>query len=89
MPGVPLQDLWLDISPLQSQSSERLEYGTQKPHKLLERIIKLASNENSIVADVFGGSGTAAAVVEKLGRRWIISDLGNPRQPSSESSCLH
>jgi adenine-specific DNA-methyltransferase len=78
MPGVPLQDLWLDISPLQSQSLERLEYGTQKPQKLLERVIKLASNENSIVADFFGGSGTTAAVAEKLGRRWITSDLGKP-----------
>ena len=78
MQGVPLQDLWLDISPLQSQSIERLDYGTQKPQKLLERIIKLASNEGSFVADFFGGSGTTAAVAEKLNRRWIISDLGKP-----------
>ena len=78
MPGVPLQDLWLDISPLQSQSTERLDYATQKPERLLERIIKLGSNENSIVADIFGGSGTTAAVAERLGRRWITSDLGKP-----------
>ncbi|MBO4746270.1 MAG: site-specific DNA-methyltransferase, partial [Alphaproteobacteria bacterium] len=50
----------------------------QKPEKLLERIIKASSNENSIVADFFGGSGTTAAVAEKLGRRWITSDLGKP-----------
>ena len=59
-------------------SKERLNYATQKPEKLLERIIKASSNENSIVADFFGGSGTTAAVAEKLGRRWITSDLGKP-----------
>jgi adenine-specific DNA-methyltransferase len=53
-------------------------YATQKPTTLLERIIKSSSNENSIVADFFGGSGTTAAVAEKLGRRWITSDLGKP-----------
>lgn len=61
-----------------SSSKERLNYATQKPEKLLERIIKASSNENSIVADFFGGSGTTAAVAEKLGRRWITSDLGKP-----------
>lgn len=59
-------------------SKERLNYATQKPEKLLERIIKASSNENSIVADFFGGSGTTAAVAEKLGRRWITSDIGKP-----------
>ena len=78
MPGVPLQDLWLDISPLQSQSSERLDYATQKPERLLERIIKLASKENGIVADFFMGSGTTPAAAERLGRRWVASDLGKP-----------
>jgi adenine-specific DNA-methyltransferase len=78
MPGVPLQSLWLDISPLQSQSAERTDYATQKPGRLLERIISISTNENSIVADFNGGSGTTAAVAEKLGRRWITTDLGKP-----------
>lgn len=59
-------------------STERCNYDTQKPEKLLERIIKASSNENSIVADFYAGSGTTGAVAEKLGRRWIISDLGKP-----------
>ncbi|HHT04527.1 MAG TPA: site-specific DNA-methyltransferase, partial [Bacteroidales bacterium] len=53
-------------------------YATQKPEALLERIIKGSSNENSIVLDVFGGSGTTAAVAERLGRRWITTDIGKP-----------
>jgi len=76
MPGVPIQDLWLDIPPLQSQSEERLGYDTQKPELLLERIVKLGSNQDDIVADFFCGSGTTGAVAERLGRRWIMSDLG-------------
>ncbi len=54
------------------------KYSTQKPEKLLERIIKASSNENSIVADFFGGSGTTAVVAERLGRRWISTDIGKP-----------
>ncbi|MGA3181246.1 MAG: site-specific DNA-methyltransferase [Verrucomicrobiota bacterium] len=76
MPGVPLQDLWLDISPVQGQSSESLGYSTQKPEPLLERIVKLSSNEGDLVFDCFCGSGTTAAVAEKLKRRWITCDLG-------------
>ncbi len=75
--GELVQNLWDDIS-VGSQSNERLNYGTQKPEALLERIIKSSSNDNSIVADFFGGSGTTAAVAEKLNRRWITSDLGKP-----------
>lgn len=78
MPGVPLQSLWLDIPPLQSQSMERLDYATQKPERLLERIIELVTDKNGLVADFNGGSGTTAAAAEKLGRRWITSDLGKP-----------
>ncbi len=78
MPGVPLQSLWLDISPLQSQNAERTDYATQKPSRLLERIISISTNESSIVADFNGGSGTTAAAAEKLGRRWITTDLGKP-----------
>jgi len=75
MPGVPLQDLWLDIKPVQGQSGESLGYQTQKPEPLLERIIKTSSDEGDLVLDCFCGSGTTAAVAEKLGRRWIACDL--------------
>ena len=82
-PGVPLSTVWVDIKPtyamhLVKRAQEETGYATQKPEELLERIIKASSNENSIVADFFGGSGTTAAVAEKLGRRWITSDLGKP-----------
>jgi len=76
MSGAPLSDLWIDIPRINSQAKERIDYGTQKPEALLERVIKCSSNEDSIVADIFGGSGTTAVVAEKLGRRWITSDLG-------------
>ncbi|NUO79521.1 site-specific DNA-methyltransferase [candidate division KSB1 bacterium] len=76
MPGVPLQDLWLDIKPVQFHSKEMLEYATQKPEALLERIIKLSSNDGDLVLDCFCGSGTTASVAEKLKRKWITCDLG-------------
>jgi site-specific DNA-methyltransferase (adenine-specific)/adenine-specific DNA-methyltransferase len=76
MPGVPLQDLWLDINTVQPQSREHTGYDTQKPEEMLERILKLGSNEGDLVADFFCGSGTTAAVAEKLGRKWIATDLG-------------
>ena len=76
MPGVPLQSIWSDVSSVQSQSLERLAYPTQKPEALMERIIKASSNEGDLVADFFCGSGTTAAVAEKLGRKWIATDLG-------------
>ncbi len=73
----PLNDWWDDIKILGGpDNAERLGYPTQKPESLIERIIKAASNENDIVADFFCGSGTTAAVAEKLGRKWITSDLG-------------
>jgi adenine-specific DNA-methyltransferase len=75
-PGIPLQTLWSDIFPVNSQARERLRYPTQKPEALLERIIKASSNEGDLVADLFTGSGTTLAVAEKLGRKWIGSDLG-------------
>jgi DNA modification methylase len=74
--GKPVSDLWDDIGQLASQASERLDYPTQKPEALLERIIAASSNEGDIVADFFVGSGTTLAVAEKLGRKWIGSDLG-------------
>lgn len=74
--GYPLQTNWTDIFAVNSQAKERIDYPTQKPEALLERIIKASSNEGDIVADFFAGSGTTAAVAEKLNRKWIISDLG-------------
>jgi len=76
MPGVPLRDIWTDISYLGGGSGESHGYPTQKPIPLLERILKASSNEGDLVADFFGGSGTTAAVAEKLGRKWITCDLG-------------
>jgi site-specific DNA-methyltransferase (adenine-specific)/adenine-specific DNA-methyltransferase len=67
-----------EIPRINSMAKERLEFDTQKPEKLLERIINLATDDNSIVADMFGGSGTTGVVAEKLGRKWIMSDLGKP-----------
>lgn len=76
MPGVPLQDMWDDLPVLNNRSKEAVGYPTQKPEALLERIIKTASNEGDLVLDCFVGSGTTAAVAEKLGRRYIACDLG-------------
>lgn len=74
--GVPAQSLWDDIGSLQASDNERLGYPTQKPEQLIERIIKTSTEEGGLVADFFAGSGTTAAVAERLGRRWIVSDLG-------------
>jgi DNA modification methylase len=67
---------WWDIPALPPMSSERIGYPTQKPEALLERIIKASSKEGNLVADFFCGSGTTAVVAEKLGRKWIATDLG-------------
>lgn len=75
--GVPMPDVW-DVSMINPVAKERIGYATQKPEALLERIIKASSNEGDIVCDFFGGSGTTAAVAEKLGRRWITCDIGKP-----------
>jgi adenine-specific DNA-methyltransferase len=74
--GKPVGNIWNDISVINSQALERLDYPTQKPEALLERIIKASSNEGDLIADFFCGSGTTAAVAEKLGRKWITTDLG-------------
>lgn len=66
---------WVDIIPLVRRNNERLNYPTQKPEALLERVIKASSNEGDLVLDFFAGSGTTPAVAEKLGRRWIGCDL--------------
>jgi adenine-specific DNA-methyltransferase len=76
MKGPALQTIWDDVLPVNSQAAERHNYPTQKPEALLERIIKASSNEGDLVADFFCGSGTTAAVAEKLGRKWICTDLG-------------
>ena len=76
MPGVPAQDIWTNIYAVNSQAKERIDYPTQKPEALLERIILSSSNQGDLVLDCFAGSGTTAAVAEKLGRRWIACDFG-------------
>ena len=70
------EDAWTDIDSLHFEVPERLEYPTQKPEALLQRIIKSATKSGDLVADFFCGSGTTAAVAEKLGRKWIATDLG-------------
>ena len=70
-----MRDVW-EISYLNSQARERVDYPTQKPEALLERIIRASSNEGDLVLDCFCGSGTTPAVAEKLNRRWIACDLG-------------
>lgn len=76
--GSPLTDVWNDISVITGMSEQKTDYATQKPQKLLQRIITASCPENGIVADFFAGSGTTGAVAEKLGRKWIMSDLGKP-----------
>ncbi len=75
MPGLPLQDVWRDIQPINSQAQERLGYPTQKPEALLERIVKMGSNEGDTVLDPFCGCGTAVAVAQRLKRDWIGIDI--------------
>jgi len=71
----PVGDVWT-IPIINPVAGERLDYPTQKPERLVERIILSASNPGDLVADFFVGSGTTAAVAEKLGRKWIATDLG-------------
>jgi hypothetical protein len=73
--GRPIQGVWDDIPPVNSQASERLNYQTQKPEQLLERIITASSNVGDLVLDCFIGSGTTAAVAERMERRWVACDL--------------
>ena len=74
--GIPLDDIWTDVNAVNSQAEERVDYATQKPEALLERIIKASSNQGMLVADFFGGSGVTAAVANKLGRNFIHCDIG-------------
>ncbi|MDD6516857.1 MAG: DNA methyltransferase [Prevotella sp.] len=76
--GALIDDVWEDCPAVFRLLSEKTGYSTQKPETLLTRIIKASSNEGDLVCDFFGGSGTTAAVAEKLGRRWITGDIGKP-----------
>jgi adenine-specific DNA-methyltransferase len=76
--GDIVDSVWDDIPPVNPVAKERVDYATQKPEKLLERIVQSSTPDNGIIADFFGGSGTTAAVAERLGRRWVTSDLGKP-----------
>ena len=76
--GKKCEDWWIDIYTGDRYRNELVGYATQKPEALLERIIKASSNEGDLVCDFFGGSGTTAAVAERLGRRWITCDIGKP-----------
>src|SRR3989454_6970499 len=73
--GKPLDDVWTDIAPLNSQAQERLGYPTQKPLALLERIISASSNPGDLVLDPFCGCGTTIRAAQKLGRQWIGIDV--------------
>jgi DNA modification methylase len=75
MPGLPLQDVWTDIDPINSQAQERLHYPTQKPEALLERILTSSSSEGDCVLDPFCGCGTAITVAQRLKREWIGIDV--------------
>jgi adenine-specific DNA-methyltransferase len=74
--GAKVNDIWTDISAVNSQAIEKEDYATQKPEALLDRILKVSSNRGMIVADFFGGSGVTAAVAHKLGRKFIHCDIG-------------
>ena len=73
--GVPIGSVWDDINPIHSSDAERLGYPTQKPLKLLERILEISSDENDIVLDAFCGCGTALVAAQKLKRQWIGIDI--------------
>lgn len=75
MPGVALQDVWMDIDPINSQAKERLGYPTQKPLALLERILAISTNEGDVVLDPFCGCGTTVDAAQRLNRRWIGIDI--------------
>ena len=75
MPGQPVQDIWDDIPPINSQARERLGWSTQKPTELLERIVEISSNPEDVVLDPFCGCGTALVAAQKLGRKWVGIDI--------------
>ena len=73
--GKVVHSIWTDIFPINSQADERVDYATQKPEALIERIINASSNKGMVVADFFGGSGVTAAVANRLGRKFIHTDI--------------
>lgn len=76
--GRLIQSIWTDVKAFRGAAQEAVGYATQKPEKLLDRILRASCPENGLIADFNGGSGTTAAVAEKLGLRWITTDLGKP-----------
>src|SRR3984893_13119723 len=74
--GIRIQSIWDDIPPVNSQEKEDTGFDTQKPEKLLQRIVSASSGADDLVADFFVGSGSTAVVAEKLGRRWLAVDFG-------------
>ncbi|HEX3374008.1 MAG TPA: site-specific DNA-methyltransferase [Edaphobacter sp.] len=84
MPGIPIQDVWTDLSHIGGTSPERLGYPTQKPLSLLERIIEASSNEGDTVLDPFCGCGTTIHAAQKLKRQWIGIDVTMPRLEQEE-----
>ena len=87
--GVSLQDVWTDIRLIHNQSSERVGYPTQKPEALVARILEACTERGGIILDAFVGSGTTAAVAEKLGRRWICMDCGKLGIYTTQNRLLH
>ncbi len=75
MPGVSLQDVWVDIPPINSRARERIGYPTQKPLKLLERIIEASSNPSDVVFDPFCGCATTLVAADRLQRSWVGIDI--------------
>ena len=75
MPGRPVQQLWADIDPINSQATERTGYPTQKPLALYERVIKASSNPGDLVLDPFCGCATTPVAAERLGRQWVGMDI--------------
>jgi site-specific DNA-methyltransferase (adenine-specific) len=73
--GKPLDDVWTDIAPINSQAQERLHYPTQKPVALMERVLEASSNPGDVVLDPFGGCGTTVHAAQKTGRQWIAIDI--------------
>jgi adenine-specific DNA-methyltransferase len=76
--GRPVQSLWDDIPPVNSQAKDKLGYDTQKPEALISRILEASAPKGGVVADFFSGSGTTASVAEKMGYKWIAADVGKP-----------
>ena len=76
--GKPIGDVWSDIMSFQQQptAAERIGFDTQKPEKLLERIIESSTDAGEIVLDYFGGSGTTAACAQKVNRKYIVCEIG-------------